>query len=201
MTKLISATSDEAGVRTIVFDIARPDVLSSNVGVHHYAKAKNIRLLRKLAIDAGLDLHEEIDREAVSSRIRALQERQDWQTKKSALSKKLSKKGLTKKEIEEHEDILAIGTKTSYDVANAISVPFLFAKARVRVLVGNTVNRDFDPPNLWPTVKALTDGFTDCALWEDDNFNHLTEVSFAYGEKSSEKGHYRFTLVIEPIED
>jgi len=199
MTSLISATKDEAGVHTLVFDIARPDTLSSNVAVHHYMKAKIVRTLRKLAIEAGLELHEEDQREAVKKRVHALQERQDWQTKKSAVSKKLAKKGLSKKEIEDHEDILAIGDKTSYDVANAVLVPFLFDKARVRVLVGNTVNRDFDPPNLWPTVKALTDGLTDCAWWVDDNFKHLTEVSFGYGERSPEKGCYRFTLIVEPL--
>lgn len=200
MTTLISATTDDAGARTLVFDILRADTLSSNVGVHHYAKAKNVRLLRKLAIEAGLALHEENDREAVQARVHALQERQDWQTKKAAVSKKLAKKGLSKKEIEEHPDIQAIGDKTAYDAANAIEVPFLYGRARVRVLVGNTVNRDFDPPNLWPTVKALTDGLTDCAWWEDDNFNHLTEVSFSYGERSSTKGHYRFTIIVEPVE-
>jgi len=201
MTSLISATEDEAGVRTLVFDIARPDTLSSNVAVHHYMKAKIVRTLRKLAIEAGLELHEEDQREAVQRRVHALQERQDWQTKKAAVSKKLAKKGLSKKEIEDHADILAIGDKTSYEVANAVVVPFLFDKARVRVLVGNTVNRDFDPPNLWPTVKALTDGLTDCAWWVDDNFKHLTEVSFGYGERSPEKGHYRFTLIVEPVEN
>lgn len=199
MTSLISAVEDEAGVRTLVFDIARPDTLSSNVAVHHYMKAKIVRTLRKLAIEAGLELHAEDKREAVQKRVHALQERQDWQTKKAAVSKKLAKKGLSKKEIEEHADILAIGDKTSYDVAHAVEVPFLFDKARVRVLVGNTVNRDFDPPNLWPTVKALTDGLTDCAWWVDDNFKHLTEVSFGYGERSPEKGHYRFTLIVEPV--
>lgn len=201
MTSLISATEDEVGVRTLVFDIARPDTLSSNVAVHHYMKAKIVRTLRKLAIEAGLELHEEDQREAVQRRVHALQERQDWQTKKAAVSKKLAKKGLSKKEIEDHADILAIGDKTSYEVANAVVVPFLFDKARVRVLVGNTVNRDFDPPNLWPTVKALTDGLTDCAWWVDDNFKHLTEVSFGYGERSPEKGHYRFTLIVEPVEN
>lgn len=199
MSKIVSATVDESGVRTLVFDIPRSDTLSSNVGKFHFEKAKNVRELRRVAIEAGLSLHGEEDREAITNRVRALQERQDWQTKKSAVSKRLAKKGLTKKEIEEHEDILTIGDKTSFDAANAIAVPFLYDKARVRVLVGNTVNRDFDPPNLWPTVKALTDGLTDCAWWEDDNFNHLVEISFSYGEKSPEKGHFRFTLVIEPL--
>lgn len=199
MTQLVSSTTSEDGVRTLVFDIARPDVLSSNVAAHHYLKSKNIRTLRRLAIEAGLALHSESDQEAVSRRVEELQTRQDWQTKKSAISKKLAKKGLSKQEIAEHADILAIGDKTSYDAANAIIVPFLYEKARVRILVGNTVNRDFDPPNLWPTVKALTDGLTDCAWWKDDNFNHLTEISFGYGERSPEKGHYRFTVIVEPV--
>lgn len=200
MTKLISATIDDQGVRTLVLDIERADTLSSNVAVHHYMKAKIVRNLRKLAIEAGLSLHEEKDRDAVSSRVRALQERQDWQTKKAAISKRLAKKGLSKREIEEHEDIQAIEDKASYGAANAIEVPFLYERARVRILVGNTVNRDFDPPNLWPTLKALTDGLTDCAWWIDDNFTHLVEVSFAYGERSPEKKHFRFTIIVEPVD-
>lgn len=200
MTTLISATTDDTGTRTLVFDILRADTLSSNVGKFHFEKAKNVKALRKLAIEAGLSLHDESDREAVVRRVEALQERQDWQTKRTAVSKRLAKKGLTKKEIDNHEDMLAIKEKASYAAANAIEVPFLYEKARVRVLVGNTVNRDFDPPNLWPTVKALTDGLTDCAWWVDDNFTHLVEVSFAYGEKSPTKGHFRFTLIVEPLE-
>lgn len=200
MTKLISATVDESGTRTIVLDIERVDTLSSNVAVHHYVKAKVVRTLRKLAVEAGLSLHAEGDRDAVTARVQALQERTDWQTKKAAISKRLAKKGLSKKEIEEHADIQAIGDKASYGAANAVEVPFLYERARVRVLVGNTVNRDFDPPNLWPTVKALTDGLTDCAWWVDDNFTHLVEVSFAYGEKSPEKKTFRFTLIVEPVD-
>jgi len=201
MSKIVSATTDESGARTLIFDIPRDKTLSSNVGKFHFVKANNVRDLRALAIKAGLELHAEESRTVVESRVRALQERQDWQTKQTAISKRLAKKGLSKKEIDAHEDILAIKDKSSYAAANAIVVPFLYTKARVRVLVGNTVNRDFDPPNLWPTVKALTDGLTDCAWWEDDNFNHLVEISFAYGEKSPEKGHFRFTLIIEPLED
>ena len=201
MSKLVSATVDESGTRTLIFDIPRDKTLSSNVGRFHFAKANNVRDLRALAIKAGLELHEESSRAAVEKRIQALQERQDWQTKQSAISKRLAKKGLSKKEIDAHEDILAIKEKSSYTAANAIEVPFLYEKARVRVLVGNTVNRDFDPPNLWPTVKALTDGLTDCAWWEDDNFNHLVEISFAYGDRSPDKGHFRFALVIEPLGD
>lgn len=196
---IVSATTTDDGVRTLVFDILRADTLSSNQAAHHFVKMKLVKQLREAAIEAGLQLHDPEDHESVKKRVQALQDRQNWQTKKAAITKKLKKQGKSKEEIAE-ELQLAVGDKASYEAANAIEVPFLYDKARVRVLVGNTVNRDFDPPNLWPTVKALTDGLTDCAWWEDDNFNHLTEVSFSYGERSNQKGHYRFSLIVEPLD-
>lgn len=196
---IVSTTTTDDGVRTLVFDILRADTLSSNQASHHFVKMKLVKQLREAAIEAGLQLHDSKDHSSVKKRVQALQDRQNWQTKKAAITKKLKKQGKSKEEIEAELE-LAVGDKASYEAANAIEVPFLYDRARVRVLVGNTVNRDFDPPNLWPTVKALTDGLTDCAWWEDDNFNHLSEVSFSYGEKSDQKGHYRFTLVVEPLD-
>lgn len=188
----------ENGTRTLVLDVPRPETLSSNVQVFHYTKAKLIKQLRETAVEVGVKSHAEDSIEAVKKRIKALDVRNDWQTKKSALSKKLKKQGKTKDEIDAHLEEV-IGDNASYEAVNAIEVPFLYTKARVRVLIGNTVKRDFDPPNFWPTVKAITDGLTDCAWWEDDNFNYLTEVSFAYGERSDTKGCYRFQIIIEPV--
>lgn len=194
----VSTTDTPEGVRTLVLDIPRPSVLSSNVDVHFRVKPKLIRQLRQVAIENGLAFHSEDEVKAVKKRLVALQERTDWQTKKSNLSKTLKKKGLSKAEIDE-KLLEVIGSNATYDVANAITVPYLYEKARVRVLIGNTVNRDFDPPNFWPTIKAITDGLTDCAWWKDDNYNHLTEISFGYGERSDAKGHYRFQIIVEPV--
>lgn len=185
---------------TLTFEVLRKDILASNIQEFHYTKGKKVSSLRNLAVIEGLKRHKLEDVEKVQERVDALIERQAWQTKKTAESKKLKKKGLTKAEIDAELNEL-YGTKASYEKVDAIKVPFLFPKAKIKVLIGNTVNRDFDPPNYWPTIKAITDGLTDCAWWEDDNFNYVTEVSFAYGERSELKGHYKFTLIIEEVLD
>lgn len=183
----------------LVFEILRKDVLASNINEFHYTRGKKVGFLRNLAIEEGIKFHDPNDVEKVQERVDALAERQAWQTKKTAESKKLKKQGLLKPEIDEKLSEI-YGNKASYDKVNEIKVPFLFNKAKIKILIGNTVNRDFDPPNFWPTIKAITDGLTDCAWWEDDNFNHVTEVSFAYGERSELKGHYKFTLIVESVE-
>lgn len=196
---IVSTDVDKTGSRILTFDIPRKEILSSNVQVHFRVKPKLVRQLRQAAVTAGLNFHSDNNVDLVKSRISALQDRTDWQTKKANVVKALRKKGLTKKEIEQHPDILAIGDKTSYTKVNAIENNFLYQKATIEVLIGNTVNRDFDPPNFWPTVKAITDGLTDCGWWEDDNFNYLTKVSFGCGEKSDIKGHYRLTLIVSEV--
>lgn len=37
----------------------------------------------------------------------------------------------------------------------------------------NQPNRRRDPSNWTPTVKAVLDGFTDAAVWEDDDSRHV----------------------------
>lgn len=42
----------------------------------------------------------------------------------------------------------------------------------------------YDPPNYWPTVKALIDGMTDAGLWPDDNGHIIPRTSFDYSDES-----------------
>lgn len=39
----------------------------------------------------------------------------------------------------------------------------------------------YDPNNLWPTVKAICDGFTDRGLWEDDDHIHVEGPDMRHG--------------------
>lgn len=57
-----------------------------------------------------------------------------------------------------------------------------------------------DPPNLYPTVKAIIDGMTDAGIWTDDNHKVIKKLSFVYGGLSEEKGHYRLEFDIEEVE-
>lgn len=76
-----------------------------------------------------------------------------------------------------------------------------FEKFKVTVLVAPPTRVRIDPPNLYPTVKPLIDGFTDAGFWEDDNFRYLLDTSFRYDGLSGEKGYYRVRLIIEEMTD
>lgn len=70
-----------------------------------------------------------------------------------------------------------------------------FARAKVTAAVKLSGKRRFDPANASPTVKAIIDGLTDAGLWEDDNADVVTEVSFRAGDWAQPP--YTLTLVIE----
>lgn len=70
----------------------------------------------------------------------------------------------------------------------------------VKVTVCPPTRRKIDPPNLYPTAKALIDGLTDAEWWEDDNFRHLLETSFVYGGLSGKKDVFTIVLDIEEVD-
>jgi len=69
----------------------------------------------------------------------------------------------------------------------------------VKVIVYSPTKRRLDPPNIYPTVKALIDGFTDGGLWVDDNHEVIKSMSFEYGGLSGSKA-YRIELDIKKCE-
>lgn len=66
----------------------------------------------------------------------------------------------------------------------------------VIITIYNPTKSKLDPPNLYPTVKAIIDGMTDADIWTDDNHNVIKAMTFRYGGLSGEKGHYRFIFDI-----
>ncbi|HFR3629152.1 TPA: hypothetical protein ACHVD4_000166 [Streptococcus suis] len=71
----------------------------------------------------------------------------------------------------------------------------------VTVTIYSPTKSKLDPPNLYPTVKAIIDGMTDAGIWTDDNHKVIKKLSFVYGGLSEEKGHYRFVFDIEEVRD
>lgn len=71
----------------------------------------------------------------------------------------------------------------------------------VTVTVYSPTKTRLDPPNLYPTVKAIIDGMTDAGIWTDDNHKVIKKLSFVYGGLSEEKGHYRLVFDIEGVRD
>lgn len=71
----------------------------------------------------------------------------------------------------------------------------------VSVTVCPTTRSRMDPPNVYPSVKALVDGLTDAGWWEDDHWRFLPLMSFAYGGRSPVKGCYRLVLDVQRVDE
>ena len=57
--------------------------------------------------------------------------------------------------------------------------------------------RRMDPPNFYPTVKALVDGMTDAGIWTDDNHEVIKYMVFKYGGLSGLKDKYRIEIEVK----
>ena len=66
--------------------------------------------------------------------------------------------------------------------------------ARLTVTVHTPTNRRFDPPNAWPTVKPLIDGFVKAGALTDDSHKEIPETVFRQGEKTGVKSNYRLVF-------
>lgn len=79
---------------------------------------------------------------------------------------------------------------------------FLFdGPVEASVTVCPTTCSRMDPPNVYPSVKALVDGLTDACWWEDDHWRFLPLMSFAYGGRSPVKGCYRLVLDVQRVDE
>ncbi len=70
----------------------------------------------------------------------------------------------------------------------------------ITIIIAPPSNRRMDPPNWYPTVKALIDGMTDAKLWTDDNHEILRAMTFIYGTKTNDK-LYHITIKIKDVDD
>lgn len=88
-----------------------------------------------------------------------------------------------------------------YEAITFNGIPFSEKKpCNVHVIVYSTTKSKLDPPNLYPTVKALIDGLTVAGIWTDDNHKIIQLMTFKYGGLSNKKGHYKIVLEIEEVE-
>lgn len=61
--------------------------------------------------------------------------------------------------------------------------------------------RRLDPPNFYPTVKALVDGLTDAGIWTDDNSEVIKFMTFKRGELSGIVGKYKIEMEIKGYDE
>ncbi|HEL2057735.1 TPA: hypothetical protein TY768_000903 [Streptococcus suis] len=69
----------------------------------------------------------------------------------------------------------------------------------VLVKIFSPAKTRLDPPNLYPTVKALIDGMTDAGLWLDDNHTVIKSMTFEYAGLSNLKNYYRIRIEVIDI--
>lgn len=78
-------------------------------------------------------------------------------------------------------------------------IPFtLGSVSEAAVSVGYPTDGRADPPNAWPTVKALMDGVVDAGILVDDDDLHVGKMSFTRGPKTGAAGVH--TIRVELIQ-
>lgn len=183
---------------TLTFNLTPAEILNSNAlaGLHFIVKGKMVAHLREMSADLMATHHSEEAQVFVVKHLEQLRAINVQLLQKKRFKKRLEKKGLTAEEIE----LEMVEAFPELPVEDFGVIP-LFQHFTMRVDVYPPSRRRLDPPNLWPTVKALTDGATDAIGWPDDDFAHLLETSFRYGGLSGEKGLWKITLLIQEVED
>lgn len=180
------------------FQVAQKDILNSNSMPSHFiVKGNMVSHLRELAAQEGALHHPEELQPLVFEKLQWLKAVAETQMKRTRLKKRLLKdKNLTEEQVaKELEERFPEEEKPVYDI------PPLFKHFTLQLIVMPPTRRRVDPPNLWPSLKALGDGLTDCRFWEDDSFEYMLETSFRYGGLSGLKGIWRLQLVITEVED
>ena len=187
---------------TLVFEIDKKNILSSNTykSLHWAVKGKITDHLRTLAVEAGKASHPVESLPGVEERLELLREVAQQMIRKARRTKALQKDPeLTAKEIktlvEEEFSQEEIGDPSR------VKVPNLFTHFTIKVRVSPPTRRRLDPVNLYPTVKAIIDGLTDAAWWEDDDFTHLLEISFLYGGTSGVKDNFKLEFTVEEVDE
>lgn len=178
---------------SIEFVINKKYILNSNVTLHHFQKAKIAAHLRNLASDEGIQRHPE--RDLADLRLTEIKEIAAKTLAKSRARKAMNKKGETEEDIIERLNEI----EEEYGKIDTTEVPYIFNHFKITLTACPPTKRRMDPPNLYPTLKALIDGLTDASWWIDDQFANLVEVSFKYGGISGEKDHFKLTLDIEEV--
>src|SRR5690606_16544581 len=73
----------------------------------------------------------------------------------------------------------------------------VFRRAHVTAWIGYPRNGKADPSNVAPVVKAALDGMTDAGVWEDDDSEHVTAVTYRRDVPSGTPGLWRVRLELE----
>lgn len=180
---------------TLVFQIPSKDILNSNaLPNNRFVKGARARALRTMGQLKGVENHS--NPEHSQKFLEHIKAKSELKTAKARLHKSLKKNGLSAEEIEKELSLLEENAvvpdppKEMFPMVNRFNI---------QVLVQPPTKRKIDPANLYPTVKPIIDGLTDSGWWEDDDFNHLEEISFRYGGVSGISGEFLISLTISEV--
>ena len=73
-----------------------------------------------------------------------------------------------------------------------------FTKCKLAVKVF-PAREHFDPTNAAPMVKAIVDGLTDAGWWEDDDHDHIPEMTYIFGRAVNAPNRH-ITIIAEAIQ-
>ena len=82
--------------------------------------------------------------------------------------------------------------------AHAKHLPHL-GRANVHVTVCYPTARRADPANASPVAKAAIDGIVDAGVLDDDDHQHVPEVTFSRGPDTGQQGMYRLIVRLDPL--
>lgn len=198
----------------LFLQIPSENKLSSNETLHPQVKAKKASFVKNLAYETGYSMLTEEQKKKVAYRKSIIDSEDNNKIIKGRIKRKVSKRlkeeflqenpkakyKADNKKIQEEVDLefSKMGLELE-EKASDIDIDYVFDKLKITIYVANPTSHLIDPPNFYPTVKPIIDGLTYAGFWEDDNFNHIQEVSFRYDSTKSEKGFYNFTLIIEEV--
>lgn len=76
------------------------------------------------------------------------------------------------------------------------NIPAYANKVTVRAMIQYPTSAKADPPNTYPTIKAIIDGLTDARIWLDDNSEHVDGPDMRRDHMNSPQGTHIVTLAI-----
>ncbi len=153
--------------------------------------------LRELAAQTGMLHHPEAIQPRVAEKLQWLKASAEVQLKKNRLKKRLLKDG----SLSDEDIAKELLERFPEEEKPVFEIPPLFQHFTLQLVVMPPTRRRVDPPNLWPSLKALGDGLTDTGFWVDDSFEYMLETSFRYGGLSGLKGTWRLKLIITEVDD
>ncbi|MEX3610053.1 hypothetical protein VVR12_03255 [Rothia sp. LK2588] len=82
--------------------------------------------------------------------------------------------------------------------AQAAALPVLTPYAEIHAHIYKARAGRYDPANLYPTAKAIIDGFTDYGLTEDDDYTHLDGPHMHHGGFDKNNPRIELTITTYP---